>query len=112
MEESIQQLLDVLKSVVLFAGPLVAYVLLFKSKQQFRSQEGYYSTPGTVCVCDLNIVRFTHLCIQHSDIMYMIVCVSIFQSRNMLHYVGWSDTEVLIYRMIHDLWTLLQEMIS
>jgi glycopeptide antibiotics resistance protein len=51
MEESIQQLLDVLKSVVLFAGPLVVYVMLFKSKRQFRSQEGYYSTPGTVCVC-------------------------------------------------------------
>jgi hypothetical protein len=65
-----------------------------------------------VCVCDQKIVRFTHLCIKHLDIMYMITCVSIFQSRNMLHYVGWSDTAVLIYRMIHDLLTLLQEMIS
>jgi hypothetical protein len=50
MEESSQWLLDVLESVVLFACPLVAYFLLFKSKQQFRSQEGYYSAPGTVCV--------------------------------------------------------------
>lgn len=46
MEECSQRLLDVLQSVVLFACPLVAYVLLFKSKQRFRSQEGYYSTPG------------------------------------------------------------------
>jgi len=69
MEECSQRLLDMLQSVVLFACPLVAYVLLFKSKQRFRSQEGYYSTPGTVCVWPK--CWFTHLCIQCSDITYI-----------------------------------------
>jgi hypothetical protein len=92
MEGPSQQLLDVLQSVVLFACPLVAYILLFKSKQRFRTQEGYYSKPGTVCVCtcELNVIRFTHLCIHHSGTVYIITCVDVFQSRNMIHHVGWS----------------------
>lgn len=46
MEESLQQILDFLKNVALFTCPLVAYVLLFKSTQRVRSQQGYYSIPG------------------------------------------------------------------
>jgi hypothetical protein len=41
-----QHILDLLQNVAVFACPLVAYVLLFKGRQRFRSQQGHYSIAG------------------------------------------------------------------
>jgi hypothetical protein len=46
MEDSSQQILQLLQNVAVFACPLIAYVLLFKGRQRFRSQQGHYSIAG------------------------------------------------------------------